>query len=89
MGKNNPRTKFLSNKKQKASKLGLDVSGIKISNKLNDEQLRELDNRLNEMIRSVKPNYTPRVNAVNTPLPKPKKHQKTKRSLYKLYTRWT
>ena len=36
MGKNNPRTKFLSNKKQKAIKMGLDVSDITISNKLND-----------------------------------------------------
>ena len=33
MGKNNPRTKFLSNKKQKAKKMGIDVSEIKISNK--------------------------------------------------------
>ena len=73
MGKNNPRTKFLSNKKQKAKKLGLDVSGIKISNKLNDSELQSLDRRLNDLIRSVNPNYIPRSNPVYTPPTKPKR----------------
>ena len=67
MSKNNPRTKFLSNKKQKARKLGVDVSGIKISNKLNDSELQALDRRLNDLIKSVKPNYTPKANPVYTP----------------------
>ena len=48
MSKNNPRTKFLSNKKQKAKALGIDVSGITISNKLNDSELQALDKRLND-----------------------------------------
>ena len=73
MGKNNPRTKFLSNKKQKAKKLGVDVSDIKISNKLNDSELKALDKRLNDLIRSVKPNYNPRSNPVYTPPTKPKR----------------
>ena len=73
MSKNNPRTKFLSNKKQKAKKLGVDVSDIKISNKLNDSELKALDKRLNDLIRSVKPNYNPRSNPVYTPPTKPKR----------------
>ena len=73
MGKNNPRTKFLSNKKQKAKKLGVDVSDIKISNKLIDSELKALDKRLNDLIRSVKPNYNPRSNPVYTPPTKPKR----------------
>ena len=76
MGKNNPRTKFLSNKKQKAKKLGVDVSDIKISNKLNDNELKALDSRLNELIRTVKPNYNPKANPVYTPLAKPKKSRR-------------
>ena len=67
MGKNNPRTKFLSNKKQKARKLGIDVSGIKISNKLNDSELQTLDRKLNDLIKGVKPNYAPKANPVYTP----------------------
>ena len=73
MGKNNPRTKFLSNKKQKARKLGIDVSGITISNKLNDSELQALDRRLNNLIKSVKPNYNPRRNPVYTPPTRPKR----------------
>ena len=76
MGKNNPRTKFLSNKKQKARKLGVDVSGIKISNKLNDNELKALDRRLNDLIRNVKPNYNPKANPVYTPPTKPKKSRR-------------
>ena len=79
MGKNNPRTKFLSNKKQKARKLGLDVSGIKISNKLNDSELQALDRRLNDLIISVKPNYTPKANPVYNPPAIPKKPKRGKR----------
>ena len=77
MGKNNPRTKFLSNKKQKARKLGVDVSDIKISNKLNDDELKALDRRLNDLIRSVKPNYNPKANPVYTPPTKPKKSRRS------------
>ena len=79
MGKNNPRTKFLSNKKQKARKLGLDVSGIKITNKLNDNELQALDKRLNDLIKSVRPNYTPKANPVYTPPSLPKKPKRVKR----------
>ena len=79
MGKNNPRTKFLSNKKQKAKKLGVDVSAIKISNKLNDNELQALDRRLNDLIRSVNPNYVPRSNPVYTPPSKPTKKKRVKR----------
>ena len=79
MGKNNPRTKFLSNKKQKAKNLGLDVSGIKISNKLNDNELQALDKRLNDLIKSVRPNYTPKANPVYTPPSVPKKGKRSKR----------
>ena len=79
MGKNNPRTKFLSNKKQKAKKMGIDVSDIKISNKLNDSELQALDTRLNNLIRSVKPNYTPKANPVYNPPSVPKKPKRTKR----------
>ena len=79
MGKNNPRTKFLSNKKQKAKKMGIDVSDIKISNKLNDSELQALDTRLNNLIRSVKPNYTPKANPVYNPPSVPKKPRRTKR----------
>ena len=79
MGKNNPRTKFLSNKKQKAKKLGIDVSGIKISNKLNDNELQALDKRLNDLIRNVRPNYTPKANPVYTPPSLPKKPKRVKR----------
>ena len=80
MGKNNPRTKFLSNKKQKARKLGVDVSDIKISNKLNDSELKALDRRLNELIRSVKPNYVPKANPVYTPPTTPTKPKRVKRT---------
>ena len=80
MGKNNPRTKFLSNKKQKARKLGVDVSDIKISNKLNDSELQALDRKLNDLIRSVKPNYNPRVNPVYTPQTTPRRPKRVKRS---------
>ena len=79
MGKNNPRTKFLSNKKQKAKALGIDVSGITISNKLNDIELQALDKRLNDLIKSVKPNYTPKANPVYTPPSVPKKGKRSKR----------
>ena len=79
MGKNNPRTKFLSNKKQKARKLGIDVSDITISNKLNDSELQALDRKLNDLIKSVKPNYTPKGNPVYTPPAAPKKPKRTKR----------
>ena len=79
MGKNNPRTKFLSNKKQKARKLGIDVSGITISNKLNDSELQALDKRLNDLIKSVKPNYTPKANPVYIPPVTPKKPKRGKR----------
>ena len=79
MGKNNPRTKFLSNKKQKARKLGIDVSGITISNKLNDNELQALDRRLNDLIKSVKPNYTPKANPVYTPPATPKRPKRVKR----------
>lgn len=60
MAKNNPRTKGLSNKKQKARKLGVDVSGIKISNKMSDTELKALDTRLNNLIKEFNPNYKPR-----------------------------
>ena len=80
MGKNNPRTKFLSNKKQKARKLGVDVSDIKISNKLNDSELKALDRRLNELIGSVKPNYVPKANPVYTPPTTPTKPKRVKRT---------
>ena len=79
MGKNNPRTKFLSNKKQKAKTLGIDVSDIKISNKLNDNELQALDRRLNDLIKSVRPNYTPKANPVYTPSSLPKKPKRVKR----------
>ena len=79
MGKNNPRTKFLSNKKQKARKLGVDVSGIKISNKLNDSELQALDRKLNDLIRSVKPNYNPKANPVYTPQTTPTRPRRVKR----------
>lgn len=79
MGKNNPRTKFLSNKKQKAKKLGIDVSDIKISNKLSDSELQALDKKLNDLIRSVKPNYNPKANPVYTPPVTPKKPKRGKR----------
>lgn len=79
MGKNNPRTKFLSNKKQKARKLGVDVSDIKISNKLNDSELQALDRRLNDLIKSVKPNYNPKANPVYTPPATPTKKKRVKR----------
>ena len=79
MGKNNPRTKFLSNKKQKAKKLGIDVSGITISNKLNDSELQALDKRLNDLIKSVRPNYTPKANPVYNPPATPKKPKRVKR----------
>ena len=79
MGKNNPRTKFLSNKKQKAKKLGVDVSDIKISNKLNDNELQALDRKLNDLIRSVKPNYVPKANPVYTPQTTPTKPKRVKR----------
>ena len=79
MGKNNPRTKFLSNKKQKARKLGVDVSDIKISNKLNDSELQALDKKLNDLIRSVRPNYNPKANPVYTPQTTPTKPKRVKR----------
>ena len=79
MGKNNPRTKFLSNKKQKAKKMGIDVSGIKISNKLSDSELKALDIRLNNLIKSVKPNYTPKANPVYNPPVTPRKPKRSKR----------
>ena len=79
MGKNNPRTKFLSNKKQKAKKLGIDVSDIKISNKLNDSELQALDRKLNDLIRNVKPNYKPKANPVYTPQTTHAKPKRVKR----------
>lgn len=79
MGKNNPRTKFLSNKKQKAKKLGVDVSDIKISNKLSDSELKALDTRLNNLIRSVRPSYSPKANPVYNPPSIPKKAKRSKR----------
>ena len=94
MGKNNPRTKFLSNKKQKARKLGIDVSDIKISNKLSDSELRALDRRLNDLIKSVRPNYTPKANPVYNPPSAPRKPKRVKRvdsasNLLKEYKRVT
>ena len=94
MSKNNPRTKFLSNKKQKARKLGVDVSDIKISNKLNDSELQALDRKLNNLIRSVKPNYNPKANPVYTPPVTPRKPKRSKRvdsasNLLKEYKRVT
>ena len=94
MGKNNPRTKFLSNKKQKAKKMGIDVSDIKISNKLNDNELQDLDRRLNDLIRSVRPNYTPKANPVYNPPSLPKRPKRVKRvdsasNLLKEYKRVT
>lgn len=94
MSKNNPRTKFLSNKKQKARKIGIDVSNIKISNKLTDSELQALDTKLNNLIRKVKPSYTPRVNPVYTPPSLPKKPKREKRvdsasNLLKEYKRVT
>ena len=80
MAKNNPRTKFLSNKKQKARKLGIDVSDIKISNKLTDGELKALDTKLNKLIRSVNPNYSPKANPVYTPPSAPKKPRREKRA---------
>lgn len=80
MGKNNPRTKFLSNKKQKARKLGLDVSDIKISNKLSDIELKALDTRLNNLIKNVNPNYIPKANPVYNPPSAPRKPKRSKRS---------
>ena len=80
MGKNNPRTKFLSNKKQKARKLGVDVSDIKISNKLNDSELQALDRKLNNLIKSVKPNYNPKANPVYTPQTTPTRPKRVKRT---------
>ena len=79
MGKNNPRTKFLSNKKQKAKKLGVDVSGIKISNKLNDSELQALDRKLNDLIRGVNPYYKPKANPVYTPQTTPTRPKRVKR----------
>ena len=79
MGKNNPRTKFLSNKKQKAKALGIDVSDIKISNKLNDSELKALDIRLNNLIKSVKPSYNPKANPVYNPPSTPRKPRRSKR----------
>ena len=92
MGRNNPRTKFLSNKKQKAKKMGIDVSGIKISNKLNDSELQALDRKLNDLIRNVKPNYSPKANPVYNPPSTPKKTRREKRvdsasNLLKEYSR--
>ena len=92
MGKNNPRTKFLSNKKQKAKKMGIDVSDIKISNKLNDSELQALDTKLNNLIKNVRPNYKPKANPVYTPPSVPKKGKRSKRpdsasNLVKLYKR--
>ena len=94
MGKNNPRTKFLSNKKQKARKMGLDVSDIKISNKLSDGELQALDTKLNNLIRSVKPNYIPKANPVYNPPSVPRKPKRIKRvdsasNLLKEYKRMT
>ena len=79
MGRNNPRTKFLSNKKQKAKKLGIDVSSITISNKLNDSELEALDRKLNDLIKSVRPNYTPKANPVYNPPITPNKPKRVKR----------
>ena len=79
MGKNNPRTKFLSNKKQKARKLGVDVSDIKISNKLTDNELKALDKRLNDLIKAVNPTYTPKANPVYTPQTTPRRPRREKR----------
>ena len=92
MGRNNPRTKFLSNKKQKARKLGIDVSDIKISNKLNDSELQALDTRLNNLIKNVRPNYNPKANPVYNPPVVPKKPKRSKRvdsasNLLKVYKR--
>ena len=60
MAKNNPRTKSLSNKKQKARRMGVDVTDIKISNKLTDSELQALDRKLNKLIKGVNPNYKPK-----------------------------
>lgn len=77
--KNNPRTKFLSNKKQKARKMGIDVSGITISNKMSDTELKALDTRLNNLIKSINPNYKPKANPVYTPQPQPTRSKRVKR----------
>ena len=79
MGKNNPRTKFLSNKKQKARKLGIDVSNIKISNKLTDNELKALDEKLNALIKAVNPNYNPKANPVYTPQTTPTRPKRERR----------
>ena len=79
MGKNNPRTKFLINKNQKARKMVIDVSDIKISNKLSDNELQAIDARLNNLIRNVRPNYTPKANPVYTPPATPRKPRRSKR----------
>ena len=76
MGANNPRTKGLSNKKQKARKLGIDVSGITISNKLNDSELQALDKRLNDLIKTVEPNYKPKDFKIIGSEPKREKHKR-------------
>ena len=76
MGRNNPRTKSLSNKKQKAKGLGIDVSEIKISNKLTDRELKELDTRLNNMIKNINPNYKPKDVNFTPKAPTREKHKR-------------
>ena len=74
--KNNPRTKGLSNKKQKARKMGIDVSDVKITNKLSDRELKALDNKLNRLIKSVNPNYKPKDFKLVDNAPKKEKHKR-------------
>ena len=76
MGANNPRTKGLSNKKQKARHMGIDVTDIKISSKLSDRELKALDNKLNRLIKSVNPNYKPKDFKVVGNEPKKEKHKR-------------
>ena len=76
MSKNNPRTKGLSNKKQKARKLGIDVTDIKISNNLSDRELKALDNKLNRLIKTVNPNYKPKDFKFVGNEPKKEKHKR-------------
>ena len=65
-----------------------------ISNKLNDSELQALDRKLNDLIKRVKPDYTPKANPVYNPPATPKKPKKAKRAdsasnLVKLYKKAT
>ena len=47
---------------------------------MNDNELQALDRRLNDLIRNVRPNYTPKANPVYNPPVKPKKPRRGKRA---------